>query len=81
MHLFSLNSFTSSLLLMFLWQSTSSAQSSGMVKFEQASSTVALQFSSSLYRSWYSDTLLPLLVVSLLSQDILFRLPPAPSLR
>ena len=32
--------------------------SSGMVKLEQASSTLALQFSSSLYRSWYSDTLL-----------------------
>ena len=32
--------------------------SSGMVKFEQAASTLALQLSSSLYRSWYSDTLL-----------------------
>ena len=61
-------------LVRFLWQSTSSSHfgletenlksksrlltSSGMVKFEQAASTLALQLSSSLYRSWYSDTLL-----------------------
>merc|ERR1719320_1318729 len=62
-------------------QSCNSSQSSGMVKLEQASSTVALQLSSTLYCSLYSDTLLLFLLVSFVSQVMLFRSPPAPSLR